>query len=94
MPYFYIFHSANNDPRKRVRLYHRTAKRAAKGLGMALNIERVDVDGEIDETLKKFFGGATIECVTVINDAKKDSEVNPSKPRIIEMVTGLGSDSQ
>lgn len=93
MPHFYIFYSGSNDPRNKVRLYHRTARKAGKEAGIRLSIEKVNIIKEIDDILKKYFGGTTIECVTVVNNVKRDSEVNPNKARIVEMVMDLKGES-
>ena len=89
MATFYIFYSARNDPRKFVRVCDQTAREAARKAGIQLNVKRINIDKGVESDLKKYFSGSTVECVTVADDIKKDSEVNPNKNRIVEMIMDL-----
>jgi hypothetical protein len=89
MKQFFAFYNSNFDAELQAQTYADEAFVHAKAIGTGISSRIVDVLG--NDSSKKFWNAPnTIECVTVDNDTKKDSMLNPSAlPDIDGMIDRL-----
>jgi hypothetical protein len=88
MKQFIIYFSWSNDEHTTVVYYRTAARDEAKLKGKVVAITEVDTDKQPLPS-PNYFDGQTIECVTVDGDQKKDSEVNPTLTRVVQMIDDL-----
>jgi hypothetical protein len=88
-PQLLIFYSSNNAQQNVVDSYHSHAAQHARDAGKQVSITDVDVDTADDSQLELWNRTTLIECVGVSNGAAVDRAVNPTLPRLEQIVDAL-----